>query len=59
MDLKRLKELTKGVDGTLPVMVPDGNGGYVEATSVRVVDFEFDNLDDGPAVVIDGGDDDD
>lgn len=58
MDLRGLKELQKGVPGTVPVMVPDGKGSFVEATRARVVDMEFDDLDDGPAFVIDAGDDD-
>lgn len=58
MDLRGLKELQKGVSGTVPVMVPDGNGGFVEATRARVVEMEFDSYDDGPAFVIDAGEDD-
>jgi len=54
MKLKEMKEQLKGVDGDLLVMRPDGKGGYVEVTSVRVEEIEMLDMDDQEVVIIDG-----
>lgn len=54
MKLKDLKRIQKGMSGELTVMVPDGNGFFVELESVRVSEMEMSDYNDEEAVLLEG-----